>query len=134
MRFIAEDDRLIIKFEGAEVLWAVRRKLSIPRSVITRMDFQPDFAIDRRILRLAGTNIPGVLDAGYFRSKSQNYFLYLQKPHGLSLIGDVVRAQNVLVITTHDYPYEQILLTCQPDIGGALLNWWEGKTAPDNAG
>jgi hypothetical protein len=34
--------------------------------------------------------------------------------------------QNVLVLNLRDNRYDQIIVTCQPDIGAQLTGWWRG--------
>jgi hypothetical protein len=124
MKFIAEDDQLIVEFQGAEKFFAIKSRLIIPRESIVSLEWHPDFKFERRVIRLGGSDIPGVLYAGRYRGGGESYFLYLIKPRGgLPWFSGVFKSQNTLVIATQDYPYKQILLTCQPDIAAGLLNW-----------
>jgi hypothetical protein len=129
MKFLAEADALIITLEGFEVFFGVKRRLVIPRSAITELHWQPDLVFTQRIWRVLGAGIPGVLYAGHFRGGGERYYLYLREPRGISWAGVPVEARNVLVITTQDYPFKQILLTCEPDIGASLMNWWRETQA-----
>jgi hypothetical protein len=124
MKFIAEDDELTIELQGAEKFWALKSKLVIPRANITDLQWQPNFTAPRT-WRLAGTDLPGNLWAGRFYGSGQKYFLYVHNPRGLTWFRRPSQLQNILSLTTHDYPYAHILLTCQPDIGASLLNWWQ---------
>jgi hypothetical protein len=126
MKFFADDNQLIVTLEGAEVFFGLKRQLIIPRSSIVNLEWQPALNFTERIWRVAGAGIPGVLYAGHFRGNGQRYYLYLRRPRGISWAGNPIEAENVLVITTQHYPYAQILLTCEPDIGASLLNWGQG--------
>lgn len=126
MNFIAEDDRLIVEFAGAEKFWAVKRRLVIPRHNIVDLQWQPNYTLERPLWRLAGSDIPSILWAGRFYGGGQRYFLYVNSPHGITWFRRPKALQNILIIKTQDYPYRVILLTCQPDIGAGLLNWWQG--------
>lgn len=126
MKFIAEDDLLTVKLQGMEMLLGFKRRLVIPRGDIINLEYQPDFVFRGKLWRMAGSGIPGVLYAGHFRADGSNYYLYLLRPVGVGWVNGVVQAQSVLVITTQDYAYRQVLLTCDPDIAAGLLDWWHG--------
>ena len=125
MNFVAEDDQLAIKLDAVETFFGLKRRLVIPRASITNLEWQPDFVFSGRLWRVAGSGIPGVLYAGHFRANGAMYYLYLLRPIGVGWVNGIVKAQNVLIITTQDYRYKQILVTCEPDIAAGLLNWWK---------
>lgn len=127
MKFIAEDTELTIKLEGAEVFFGLKRQLVIPRNDIVNLEWQPDFTFTGKLWRVFGSGIPNVLYAGYFRAAGEPYYLYLHQPVGVGWVSGVVRVQDTLVITTQDYRYKQIFLTCNPDVAAGLLNWWKQK-------
>lgn len=126
MKFKADDDKLTITFDLGEMVWALRRRLIIPRSSITSMDWTPQFNYEgQRFFRIGGTNLPGLLYAGNFYSAAGWYFLYLVRPRSRSLMaGGIFSAPNVLDIATQDFRYKRIMLTCREDIGVSLINWW----------
>lgn len=126
MKIIAEGEALTIKLEGFEAVASLRRKIVIPRQHITNLTWQPVFTTNQREIRLGGTGLPGLLYAGNWWGKGGWYFLYLHRPQGHPLAGGL-SAQNVLSLDLAEYPYKAIWLTCQPDIGASLLNWWETK-------
>lgn len=124
MMFLAEDDRLVITMEGWEIVWALRRRLIIPKSSIQTVQWTPQLSYPGRLLRIGGTGWPGVLYAGNWRGNGMWHFLYLRQPHGWgwSRTG-AITAANVLTITTRDFLYQQILITCAPTIGQQLVRW-----------
>jgi hypothetical protein len=127
MKFDVAADHLTVTLQGMEIFFGLRRRLTIPRANIVNLEWQADSGLEGRLWRLAGTDIPTVLYAGYFRGNGQKYYLYLQNPRGLTWLSTPIITQNTLLITTWDFPYKQILLTCQPDIGASLVNWWRNK-------
>jgi hypothetical protein len=126
MKFLAEDDKLTITLEGAEMFWALKRRLVIPRSQIAELTWRPQYVLPRRMLRLAGTDIPGLLWAGRFIGGGQRFFLYVQRPVGVTWSKNPQPMSNVLVVTLQGSRYTQVIMTCQPDIGPQLAAWWRG--------
>jgi len=126
MKFIAEDDTLTIKLEGAEMVWSLKRKLVLPREKMVGLTWTPEFNYRDLMVRIGGTSAPRLLYAGHFRDldTKETLFLYLRRPKGIPELRSVTDA-NVLSVTMHDYPYAKILVTCQPDIGVSLMNWFE---------
>lgn len=126
MKLIAEDNQLTIELEGLEILASLRHKIVIPKDKITSLVWQPLFSTRERELRLGGTGLPGVLYAGNWRGGNDWYFLYIKKPKGYPLAGNLA-AENILTLELTDYKYREIWLTCQPDIGESLMAWWRGQ-------
>jgi hypothetical protein len=126
MKFLAEDDGLTITFEGAEMFWALKRKLVIPRSQIVGLSWENGYVLPQRMLRLLGTDLPGVLWAGRFVGGGQRSFLYVNRPVGVTWGRNPQPMPNVLVLNLRDNRYDQIIVTCQPDIGSQLADWWRG--------
>jgi hypothetical protein len=124
VKFLAEDDGLTITFEGAEMFWALKRRLVVPRTQITDLSWHLEYVLPQRILRLAGTDIPRILWAGRFIGGGKRFFLYVQRPRGVTWSHNPQPMPNVLVITLRDNRYIQIIVTCQPDIGPQLEAWW----------
>jgi hypothetical protein len=124
MKFLAEDDKLTITFEGAEIFWALKRRLVIPRSQISDLSWQAQYVLPQRMLRVVGTDLPGILWAGRFFGGGKRFFLYVQRPIGVTWSRNPQPMSNVLVITLRDNRYIQIIVTRQPDIGQQLEAWW----------
>lgn len=123
MKFIAENDELIIELQGAEILFGFKRKLVIPRMNIASLDWYPEFHLQQHVWKGVGSGIPGALVAGNYRCGGSRYYLYVRHPKG-GLISGTISSTDTLVITTRDYPYNQLLFSCQPDIGANLVMWW----------
>jgi hypothetical protein len=124
MKFLAEDDQLVITLEGWEAIWSLRRRLVIPKSAIQAIQWTPQLSYPGRLWRIGGTGLPGVLYAGNWRGNGMWHFLYLARPHGWGWSpSGTITAENVLTITTRDFAYQQILLTCEPAIGQQLVRW-----------
>lgn len=128
MKFITDKGDLTIELEGFERLWALRRKLVIPRRAITSLAWQAHFNYEgQRFFRAGGTGAPGLLFAGNFWSSSGWYFLYVRRPKGAHwLTGGGFTAPNILNITTEGYTYKRLMLTCEPDVSTSLIKWWRG--------
>lgn len=124
MKFLAEEDGLTITYEGTEMFWALKRRLVIPRSQIAELSWQAQYVLPQRMLRLAGTDLPGLLWAGRFIGGGNRYFLYVQRPAGVTWSRNPQPMHNVLVITLQGHRYAQVTVTCQPDIGAQLESWW----------
>ena len=130
MKFIVQDNSLVLKLQRSEQFFGFKRRLVIPRENITSLEWHGLYTFTDRIWRAWGTGMPGLLYAGHFRGGGERYFLYLHKPHGVSWVQGSIVSQNTLVITTHDYPYKQVLVTCPPDKGIELVSWWRGTSFP----
>jgi len=130
MKFIADDDALTIQLEGMEMLWGLKRTLVLPRGQIVSLSWTPEYTFGDLLLRIGGTGAPRIMYAGHFRDidTKENIFLYLRMPKGLPLNRSMSGA-NVLAITMRDYPYANIFVNCQPDIGSSLMNWFENTSA-----
>lgn len=125
MKFIAGADDLTIKLEGMEQVFALKRRLVLPKKDIADIQWTAEFADKDRTLRIGGAGVPGTLLAGRFRdlNTGEKLFLYVNKPKGINILSGF-SAQNVLIVTMLDGRYSQIIMTCQADIGARLTAWW----------
>lgn len=128
MKFIAEDDALTIKLQGMEMFFGLKRKLILPRAKIVDLNWTPEYNFNDLMLRVGGTGAPRIMYAGHFRDvdTKENIFLYLRLPKGLP-INRTMSDANVLVVTMRDFSYGKIFVSCRPDIGASLMNWWRGS-------
>lgn len=125
MKFFADDEQLVITLEGTEMLWGLKHKLVLSRQKIIDLVWTPEFNTSDLLLRIGGSNVPGLLLAGNFRdvTSKETLFLYLRRPKGYTLTR-TVHDTNVLRITLRDYLYAEIIVTCDADIGASLMNWY----------
>jgi hypothetical protein len=68
--------------------------------------------------------MPSLWWAGRFIGGGKRYFLYVQRPVGVTWSRNPQPMPNVLVMTLVDNRFAQVILTCQPDIGAQLEAWW----------
>lgn len=127
MKFLAEEDALTITFEGMEIFWALKRKLIIAREQIVELSWQPEYVLQQKMLRVAGTDVPGLLWAGRFVGGGRRAFLYVQKPVGLTWGRNLQPMREVLVVDLQNNPYDQVIISCRPDIGSQLTGWFRGN-------
>jgi hypothetical protein len=119
MKLHLSDDALTIALEGWERVWAVRRRVVIPRAKIVHAEWHPEPFDVHAGLRLAGTSVPGVLAAGTFYGQGMKQFLYLRRPQGWGGRS----ATNVLVLDLHDTFYHRIVLTCAEEDAARVTAW-----------
>lgn len=132
MKFKADDDKLTITLQGWEMIWALKRKLVIPRSAMADLEWKRQFINEQGRLFRVGTGMPGLLYAGSFKGVGGWHFLYLKQASGWPLLDSGrFSAPNVLEITTLDYPYVRILVSCREDIGASLTNWYSSGSTPN---
>jgi hypothetical protein len=125
MKFQADQDSLTITLEGWEVVWGLKRKLVIPRAAITNLTWQAEFVQRGSLFRVAGTSLPGVLFAGYFRANGKRAYLYVRQPRGMSWTADgLVTIPAALVITTENYRYSLVIASSTQEIGERLVSWF----------
>ena len=125
MKFITDDQQLVVLFEGWEVLWGLKRKLTVPKAAITSLSWQSDYKFTGKLLRVVGTGAPWLLYAGYFRANGKRAYLYMQKPRGMSWTVDgVVSAPDMLEIRTANYKYPLVLLSTDRLTGKRLADWF----------
>jgi len=82
---------LIVEIEGADKLWALRSRLTIPLAHVTGAARAEEEAREwLHGLRIGGTHIPGVISAGNFIS------------HGERVFWDVHTPENAIAIQLRD--------------------------------
>jgi len=112
-------DELTVALEGWERMWALRRRLIIPRGKIVHAEWHGEPFAPRTSLRLAGTAVPGVLAAGTFYGQRMKQFLYLRRPQGFIR----ATAANVLVLDLHDMFYGRVVLSCAEADARRVIGW-----------
>ena len=119
MKLQLSDDALTIALEGWERVWALRRRMIIPRAKIVHAEWHREPFELHASLRLAGTSLPGVIAAGTFYGQGMKQFLYLRRPHGLRR----VTSANVLVLDLHDMFYHRAVVSCAEEDGARVTAW-----------
>jgi hypothetical protein len=94
MKLQLSEDVLTIVLEGWERLWALRRRVIVPRAKIVHAEWHGEAFEIHAALRLFGTAVAGVIAAGTFYGQGMKQFLYLRRPRGLRH----TIAANVLVL------------------------------------
>ena len=102
MRVNLEGDDLVVKLNGLERLWAVCSELRIPKAAVKSVEWHETVNLAGKDIGWRfGTGFPGVLVAGWFRSRARGIsFLYLPraKYHWSSL-----EAKQVLSLELTNY-------------------------------
>ena len=94
-----EDGKLHIKVEGADKLWALRSRLTIPLAHISKVEYDPQVAGGWwHGIKAPGSNVPGVLTAGTFYQ------------HGQKVFWDVHNPDNTIILTLHDETYQKLII------------------------
>jgi hypothetical protein len=119
MKLELNADVLTIAFEGWERMWALRRRLIIPRGKIVHAEWRGEPFVIHAGLRLAGTAVPGVLAAGTFFGQGMKQFLYVRRPQGWRR----ATAANVLVLDLHDMFYARVMLSCLQAEAAGVIGW-----------
>lgn len=92
-------DELIVRIEGWDRLWAMSGALRVPLRHVSGASSGEAAAHEwYKGLRLGGTNIPGVLTAGYFYK------------HGSWVFWDVHDPALAVAIDLHDEHYKQLIV------------------------
>lgn len=119
-----EKDGLCLILHGREQFWALRAKISIPKSDITDVRFMSTFSDWRKWeVRMPGASIPGHLVAGSYWTEEGWDFIYLTDPRGFVK----PKADNVLVIETNQDRYRRIIISYDAKEANKLVKWWQKK-------
>lgn len=104
-----DGDDLVVRFSGLDVVYALRRRVRVPRTAVVSAEAGPP--PPRRGLRAPGTHVPGVLSFGTWRGR-----------FGKDLWG-VRRADRVLVVELDGgADFERLVLEVDdPDAAAAVL-------------
>jgi hypothetical protein len=94
-----EDGKLVARLEGADKLWALKSSLEIPLEHVEGVRADPETARGWwHGLRMAGTNIPGVITAGHFHQNGEWVFWDVRDP------------EKTVVISLRDERYKALVL------------------------
>lgn len=119
MKITVSPDGLEVEMEGWEVLWALRRRLMIPKQAISNIEYideKPPQNFAWPFIKFPGTVLPKVLMAGTFVKPGEKDFWMLR-----------VRHEGVLRITTApgSFNYSRVLLSCDADTANDIGRWWK---------
>jgi hypothetical protein len=119
MNFLLDPEQLIIKLEGAEQLWALKRQVRIPQEALINVDYLssvPTLQDYRGYFRFPGTALPWRFFAGSYVRNGQHEFWYVK-----------MRQPGVLVLTLQPalLEYDKVRITCSPDIAQDIADWWQ---------
>ena len=119
MNIVAHPDAIDIEMQGLEVFWALRKRLVIPRQVISSIEY-----IDRKppqnfawpFIKFPGSVLPKVVMAGTFVKPGEKDFWYLR-----------VRHEGMISIVTQpdSFKYDRVLLSCDVETANDIGHWWK---------
>lgn len=93
------EGRLVLHVQGADKLFALRSTLEIPLEHIAGIRADPEVARGWfHGLKVAGTNVPGVITAGTFYQ------------HGQRVFWDVHHPESTVVIELRDERYNELIV------------------------
>ena len=109
---------LVVRIRGADQFWALATKLEVPLVHVAGVDVDvPDADNVWHGLRMAGTNLPGVITAGCF----------LQ--HGEWTFWDVHDPSKAIAIRLHDERYSRVVIGVEdPHATAAMINAALGRS------
>jgi hypothetical protein len=92
-------DQLVVHIEGSDKLWALKSRLEVPLAHVSSAELAGAEAHERwHGVRIAGSNIPGVLAAGRFYRD------------GSWVFWDVHDADKAIAIGLHDDHYSRLIV------------------------
>lgn len=118
MKFVTQDDVLIVRLEGMEKLWALKSRLQVPRFAILEVDYlaqQPMMQDFAGHVRIPGASVPWRFLAGSFRRKGQREFWFVRLKH-----------QGVMSIDLKPdtFPYRRLRISCDAETAQSISDWW----------
>lgn len=119
MKFIEEANQLTIKLEGAEQLWALKRRIQIPHYAIEQVNYlaeQPTMQdLEGDYFRFPGTSLPTVFLAGSYKKRGSREFWYVK-----------LRETGLLTIDLkpETINYDRVRITCSPEVAQDITDWW----------
>lgn len=97
-----DGDHFIFKIQGLHQLWALRRRIEVPRAQVRAARLDPEAARGWwKGLRLGGTHLPGVIIAGtyYYR--------------GLWMFFDVRRPERAVVVELEGHRFDRLVVEAE---------------------
>ncbi|MFI6869383.1 hypothetical protein [Nocardia sp. NPDC050406] len=112
-----QDQKLIIRMEGLNKLWALKSRLEIPLANVRGVTADPGVIKEPKGIRAPGAHLPGVITAGTFYSEGERIFW------------DVRDASKAVVIELRDDRYARLVI--QVDDPRATIDLIEAALPPD---
>ena len=110
------DGKLVVRVEGLDKLWALKSSLEIPLEHVTGVRADPEAARGWfHGLKLAGSNLPGVITAGTFYQS------------GGMVFWDVHDPEKTVVISMRDERYKALVVeVADPEAAVRLVSQAKG--------
>jgi hypothetical protein len=103
-----EQDKLILKVEGMDKLWSLRSQLSIPLSDIINVYSDPGIAHEWwRGMKVMGSRIPGLIEAGTFLQQGKQVFWDVENPDQ-TIVLDLAHENYQQIVIQVENPEEAI--------------------------
>jgi len=116
------DGYLIVEVDGWDKLWSLKNRLVIPIQHVIRAYADSSIAESWwKGLRVAGTNVPGVIAAGTFYH------------HGKWVFWDVHNPEKAVVVDLRDERYEKLIIEV-PDPANTVAVLQAALPTPQRAG
>lgn len=99
IEIVFEDEQLILKLKGWDIVWTLRRKLQIPfRSIVVVESVDPHLDEIWKGIRLPGAQVLGLIVAGtYYKAGKRTFW-------------DVKRGQEAVFFRLTDHPYDEMTI------------------------
>lgn len=89
---------LTVEMQGADKLWALRSRLTIPLDHVRGATHDPGIVREPQGWKLGGSRIPGVIVAGTFRHEGEKVFWDVRDP------------ERAVVIELRDETYQRLVV------------------------
>ncbi|WP_102144781.1 hypothetical protein [Mycobacterium hubeiense] len=93
-----DGDRLVVRIQGLNKLWALKSRMRIPLSHVRGATADPGIAKERKGIRAPGIHLPRVITAGSYYRDGERVFWDVRDP------------AKVVVIELVDEPYARLVL------------------------
>jgi len=102
-RIDIDGDTLVVSVEGMDKLWALKSRLDIPLANVRGATLDPGIVKGYKGIRTAGTNMPGVIVAGTFRTEGERVFWDVRDP-AKAVVIELTDAHYARLIVQVDNP------------------------------
>ena len=102
-RIDIDGDTLVVSVEGMDKLWALKSRLDILLANVRGATLDPGIVKGYKGIRTAGTNMPGVIVAGTFRTEGERVFWDVRDP-AKAVVIELTDAHYARLIVQVDNP------------------------------